>query len=464
MPAPINYAQGFTNPMDSIMQTIQLGNALGQMGQIRDQRAAAQQAAEAKAARDAEIQAAFEAARENPTYDNYRKLADMSPPEQAESFRKSWAMLDGAQQRQALNDTVSIYAGFQSGAPEISLSMIEKRVEAAKNAGDAESAQRYQAMLDLANSGPEGVKAVKDMFAMSITGMTGGKDAMEALGKFGEEQRSAAAEPDVIKKRLADIGYTEAQTNKFLAETRKLDAETKKIAIDLETMGASGGLDPEKKFASELALNKEYTTRAKGYEESLRLSDVISASAEANTGAGDLALITTFMKMLDPGSVVRESEFAKAQDTAGLIGKLTATATKVQSGQILTPAQRNEFVALAGKYMQASTDHEKRVREGLDLMVKNYSLNPENVFGLKAQDKPQAGTATTAAIGSDIDALKAYIVSRFPGEAAKINSLDLAGLQREYPKSVESYKPAGASTATIPAASTVPQTVVEADF
>ena len=196
----------------------------------------------------------------------------------------------------------------------------------------------------------------------------------------------------------------------------------------------------------------------------MRLSDVISASAEANTGAGDLALITTFMKMLDPGSVVRESEFAKAQDTAGLIGKLTATATKVQSGQILTPAQRKEFVALAGKYMQASTDHEKRVREGLDLMVKNYSLNPENVFGLKARDKPQAGTATTAAAGSDIDALKAYIVSRFPGEAAKINSLDLAGLQREYPKSVESYKPAGASTTTIPAASTVPQTVVEADF
>jgi len=58
MPAPINYAQGFTNPMDSIMQTLQLGNALGQMGQIRDQRAAAQQAAEAKDARDAEIQAA----------------------------------------------------------------------------------------------------------------------------------------------------------------------------------------------------------------------------------------------------------------------------------------------------------------------------------------------------------------------------------------------------------------------
>lgn len=462
MPAPINYTQGFVDPTQSMMQTLQMGGMLSQMGAARDQRAAAQQAATDKAARDKEIREAYDFALKNPTAENFQKLASYYPPEQQDAIRKGYTMLDEAAQKTLLNDSMDVFIAFDSGQPDIAISRMEEKVEAYKNAGNEKAAKEMQTLIDLAKTGEKGAQGVAGMFGANISLMD--KEAMEGYAKYKEEQRASAAEPDVIKKRLADIGYTEAQTNKFLAETRKLDAETKKIAIDLETMGASGGLDPEKKFASELALNKEYTTRAKGYEESLRLSDVISASAEANTGAGDLALITTFMKMLDPGSVVRESEFAKAQDTAGLLGKLTATATKVQSGQILTPAQRKEFVALAGKYMQASTDHEKRVREGLDLMVKNYSLNPENVFGLKAQDKPQAGTATTAAVGSDIDALKAYIVSRFPGEAAKINSLDLAGLQREYPKSVESYKPAGASTATIPAASTVPQTVVEADF
>jgi hypothetical protein len=450
--------------MDSMMQTLQFGSMLGQMGQVRDQREAAALAAQEKAAKDAQIQEAFNAARENPTYENYRRLADMSPPEQAKSFRESWDMLDQAQQRQALNDTVSIYAGFQSGAPEISLSMIEKRIEAAKNAGDTESAKRYQSMLDLAQSGPEGVKAVKDMFAMSITGMTGGKEAMEALGKLGEEQRAAAAEPDVIKKRLADIGYTEAQTNKFLAETRKLDAETKKLAVDLETMNAAGGLDPEKKFNSELALNKEYTTRTKGYDESLRLADVIETSAQSASGAGDLALVTTFMKMIDPGSVVRESEFAKAQDTAGLMGKLLATASRVQNGQILTPDQRKDFVALSKQYMQASTDHEKRVREGLDFMVKSYGLNADNVFGLKADDTaPQAADGTTAAPApiADIGALKAFIKSIRPAsEHAEIDALDEAGLRREFPKSVAKYQPGGAAAAP----ATAEEPIVRGDF
>lgn len=315
MPAPINYAQGFTNPMDSIMQTLQLGNALGQMGQIRDQRAAAQQAAEAKAARDAEIQAAFEAARENPTYDNYRKLADMSPPEQAESFRKSWAMLDGAQQRQALNDTVSIYAGFQSGAPEISLSMIEKRIEAAKNAGDAESAQRYQAMLDMANSGPEGVKAVKDMFAMSITGMTGGKEAMEALGKLGEEQRAATAEPTVQKKRLADIGFTEAQTNKVLAETKKLGIESDKLTAEIE------------KAKKELPAERPISAGAEKL-----VNDSVIAAAKAKALTGQYSTLA--------------NDFEKAISTAGVGAKVSEQVSRIFGTEKEPTALRQEYLRL----------------------------------------------------------------------------------------------------------------------
>ena len=159
------------------------------------------------------------------------------------------------------------------------------------------------------------------------------------------------------------------------------------------------------------------------------------------------------MKMLDPGSVVRESEFAQAQDTSGLLGKLTATATRVANGQILTPEQRKEFQSLAGKYMQASTEHEKRVREGLDFMVKSYGLNADNVFGLKADDTaPQAAAGTTAAPApiADLGALKAFIKSIRPAsEHAEIDALDEAGLRREFPKSVAKYQPArAAATAT----------------
>ena len=53
-------------------------------------------------------------------------------------------------------------------------------------------------------------------------------------------------------------------------------------------------------------------------------------------------MITGFMKMLDPGSVVRETEFATARDTAGLFERLTNEATKIAIGT--TKTRRNSAV------------------------------------------------------------------------------------------------------------------------
>lgn len=436
MPAPINYMQGFVDPTQSLMQTLQMGNMLGQMGERRDARisaqdaqAAAEIAAQQKDARNAEIKALYDTALKNPTAENFQKLASYYPPEQQEAIRKGYTMLDDAAQKRLVNDSMDVFIAFDSGQPDIAISRLEEKVAAYKTAGNEKAAKDTQTLVDLAKTGPKGAEAVEGMLGTNIALMD--KDAMDGYAKYKESKRA--------------------------------DNELLRINSELEEAKKTGGLDPEKKFASELSLNKEYEARTKAYNESLRLNSVIKESAASGTGAGDLALINTFMKMLDPGSIVRESEFAQAQDTAGLVSKLAASLGRVQSGQVLVPAQREEFARLADKYMTAAGVNEKKVRDSLGFIVKSYGLNPENVFGTMAQDKPEAGAVAAAPI-DDVAALKAYIVSRFPGEAAKINSLDLAGLQREYPKSVESYKPAGASTATIPAASTVPQTVVEADF
>jgi hypothetical protein len=120
--------------------------------------------------------------------------------------------------------------------------------------------------------------------------------------------------------------------------------------------------------------------------------ETIKSSSVDKTGAGDVALVFGFMRMLDPDSVVRETEFATAQDTAGLVNKLKALGTKVENGQFLSQQQRGEFAALAKKYMDAALNHEKRVREDLSITVKNYGLNPANVFGVGSPNTPPAQT------------------------------------------------------------------------
>ncbi|HEY9219548.1 MAG TPA: lytic transglycosylase domain-containing protein [Phenylobacterium sp.] len=67
------------------------------------------------------------------------------------------------------------------------------------------------------------------------------------------------------------------------------------------------------------------------------------------TAADDLALIFSFMKMLDPGSVVREGEFANAQNSAGVPDQIRNAYNRVKSGERLNPSQRTQFAQSAGQ-------------------------------------------------------------------------------------------------------------------
>ena len=60
-----------------------------------------------------------------------------------------------------------------------------------------------------------------------------------------------------------------------------------------------------------------------------------------------VGLIFNFMKILDPGSVVREGEFAVAARSRGLSDEIVALSQRVDDGQRLTPEQRENFINTA---------------------------------------------------------------------------------------------------------------------
>ena len=196
-----------------------------------------------------------------------------------------------------------------------------------------------------------------------------------------------------IDKRAADLGLTKAQKDQVLAATKKLGQETAKIVLEIAAL-ENGDVDPAKKFEQEEKLRKEYQGRTKVYGELGSTYSNIELSAKAKTGPGDIALITGFMKMLDPGSVVRETEFATARDTAGLFDRLANQAQKFQSGQLfsLNSNQRQEYVNLAKQYLDAAQKKAVDDKKALGIVVKNYKLNPENVFGQEAPPLPTSAT------------------------------------------------------------------------
>ena len=198
-------------------------------------------------------------------------------------------------------------------------------------------------------------------------------------------ERNALAE---LKKKAADLGLTKAQTDSALATTKKLGKETAKLVLELESLRTTGGLDPKTVFEQEEKLRKEYQTRSKVYGELGTTFSNIQSSAGAKNGPGDIALITGFMKMLDPGSVVRETEFATARDTAGLFTQLQNRLEKAKNGQLLSPAQRDEYVVLSKRYLDSAQKQADQGKKALGVVVKNFRLNPENVFGPEIVETP----------------------------------------------------------------------------
>jgi hypothetical protein len=88
--------------------------------------------------------------------------------------------------------------------------------------------------------------------------------------------------------------------------------------------------------------------------------------------------------------VVRETEFATARDTAGLFENLKNQSQKLQSGQLfsLDSKQRQEYVNLAKQYLDSAQKKAGDDKKALGVVVKNYKLNPENVFGPETAAPP----------------------------------------------------------------------------
>jgi hypothetical protein len=209
------------------------------------------------------------------------------------------------------------------------------------------------------------------------------------------EERNQKAD---LKKKAADLGLTTAQTNEVFVRTRKLGTEAQKAVLELAAFKKSGGQDPDKVFQQEEKLRKEYLNRTQKYTELGGTFNNIKTSAASANGPGDIALITSFMKMLDPGSVVRETEFATGRDTAGLYANLQNQLQKAQNGQFLNATQRQQYVNLSQKYLDSAQKDANKVKEGYGNVIKDYNLNPQNIFGTEAP--PVAPPAAAPAAGA----------------------------------------------------------------
>lgn len=121
----------------------------------------------------------------------------------------------------------------------------------------------------------------------------------------------------------------------------------------------------------------------------------IVSTAEDPSPAGDISLIFSYMKMLDPNSTVREGEFATAQNASGVPDKVLNAYNKAIDGKLLgsqASKLRADFVKQAGNIYQSRVKQARKTRTKYTLLAKRAEVDPLDVVG--ADDHTAAAAAS----------------------------------------------------------------------
>jgi hypothetical protein len=137
------------------------------------------------------------------------------------------------------------------------------------------------------------------------------------------------------------------------------------------------GFDNALKLRSDFRAEPIY----KGFEETKAAKLQIDQAAKMATPAGDLAAATKIMKILDPGSVVRESELGMAMAATGVEDRVRNYAQMVIDGTKLTPNQRKDFTDLSSKLYNASAEQFNQKRDEYAGIAQRNKLDVEAAVG-----------------------------------------------------------------------------------
>jgi len=167
-----------------------------------------------------------------------------------------------------------------------------------------------------------------------------------------------------------------------------LDAQNNARATKVQTI-VNPALDP---FKNEQSLRKEAQDDplVKSAAEMNGAFKLIATAYLRPSPANDLAMATKYMKILDPTSVVRESELAMAMNATGLIDKVYNYANMIKTGEKLNPNQRKDFYESARAINNAFQEEAGKVKSKFRGIASQYGLKPENV----ATEPNQSNTQT----------------------------------------------------------------------
>ena len=202
---------------------------------------------------------------------------------------------------------------------------------------------------------------------------------VEGAGRFAAPNLTQQPQAqNQLQAAVANLSPEKQLAFKLAWQSGDRESAIKMIQASTEGLGPYKGAKEVSDV--EEGLRKEYATIAKPYFEVRDAYTRINQSAQDPSAAGDLALIFNYMKMLDPGSVVREGEFATAQNAAGVPDRIRNLANRLVNGERLNENQRNDFVGQARGLMTRQERQYQKIQDQYRGIAKRRQIDPQNVI------------------------------------------------------------------------------------
>lgn len=195
-----------------------------------------------------------------------------------------------------------------------------------------------------------------------------------------------------IENKKADTGKKNAEKTYY--ETYKPQLAESQIDRNNKYIPGGVGASPQKGIDS---IRKEISSLPVTRDMMNIDAALGKVMAAKDTAAGDMSLIYGFMKIQDPGSTVREGEFATAQNAGSIPERIRASYNKALSGERLTPPQREDFKKSASDLGRAQFNTFKSYIEPHMNAIKERGLDQSQIIPNFSQSSIYSGQVNNVA-------------------------------------------------------------------
>jgi hypothetical protein len=363
---PVDYTINIPTPLEAQAQGFQLG-AAEQQQQAQVQ--ARQQALVQQQQMQADLAAL--ASKPNPTGQDYAAVMTRYP-QLADHFKKSWDVLNGAQQQTQLDQASQVYSAVLSGQPQVASKMLRDQAVAQRNSGQEQQAKAAETMAQWVDLHPESAKTT---VGLALAAKLGPEKFGSTFATLGDQSRAAEKQP---------------------LELQKTNAEISNISSQIENRAGQLALDQDK-LRSDVQLKLyELGQKANTLTDDAKkiINDSTIASVAADQSAAQMLSMADRLEKTDPSSGL----YAKGQE-------LYKSAT---GNQDAITQLRQEYTRLRSKQVLANLPQGPASDKDVAFAAKGF---PDETADAKSMAQFVRGMAKIQQAGSALDAAQAEWVN-----------------------------------------------------